>query len=590
MREVVLIQGRSAGALTEVVARADRVLAARTPAGRTQKFVDLEGRVALLQRERADAPDSVELHQQGREGFGFSGFVDLPEPTAAAVRALMDVEAAAVRLRSSPGGVAAFFLADGARARVIAWSSLAGVEGVFYTVGPRAVVVARSPLLSHLIGFERERPEPSLTWAGRILLGNATLWDDTPFAGTFYSRPRSTLVVDDRGVMHVDHPLALAAERFADGDETAVEALARCSLDAMGPARRWPAAELQLSGGKDSRYVAALAVRAGVGVDCVTFAHEKSGEAVAAARVAGFLGLPHRSVRLQVATGDALLAAMQAGIRRADGLINENRQLAYVRPDGGAGRPLLQGQAHHPRGGLHSEGERRRGPHLRRLRRQLLGDVALLDRALVRERRARIVELARGYRVDHALDLPYWIYADWRMSRWLQPSAQATTRERPLLWPMMDERVLALCARLSPRDRASERTFFGALEQLAPGLGAIPLHDDTWKFDRAGAERSPFPEGFAARTTPITDLEPLPRTAERRLSTILPLFRSLMTDLPCAADLRPLFRRGVLAQLLDGETAAARLGFGGQALVRFLWKAVAVALVMDGGWFAHQQP
>jgi hypothetical protein len=589
MREMAMVLARSAEALGDAVAGAERLLRRRAPGGRVQTFVDRAGRVALVRVEAAGIPWPVELHRGEREAFGYTGFVNADDAAPAAVRGLIEISdgwlgRTRVRMRQSPGGMAGYFLADGRRSRCLAWSSLAGVEGVFYTIGPRVSVVASSPLVAHLVGLERGAPSFSSQWARRVLAGDYTLWEDTPYQDTWYAPPRTTLLVDDRGAQFLPHPIDLDERRFRRREPAAVEALVQEGLRAMDVARRLPRPELQLSGGKDSRLAAALAVRAGVEVDCVTFAPPDAGESAAAGRIAEFLNLPHRCVELAIAPGEQLRATLLANLRRADGLINENRQLAFPAAEPQPGRLLMQGQAHHARGGFHvASNAKAIRP---RLHGTLLGDVGMVAAELVTERSGRVDAILDGYQVSYPADLAYWAYADWRMARWLQPTVLATTRTRPLLWPMMDERVLMTTARLSMPDRTSEYTFYAALEALAPGIGRIPLHDGVWKFDRGGPPDSPFPEDFAERNA--RPAEPQPRggrpTPEKRLTTVQPLLRAVLGDSPHGAELRSWIRPEALRALLESGDELAALGLDHARAVRFAWKVVAIALVLEGGW------
>lgn len=588
MRDVVLVRAESAERLRAVTSRAEQLLAQRDRGRCLDAFVDERGGVALVQGEPAWG-EAVPMARGGREAFAYCGFVGLPDPSARSVRDLLAWQQGwwgrrTLRWQRSPGGIAAYFLADGRRSTCLAWSSLSGSLGLFWTKGPDAVVVSNSPLLSHLLATGRTTPTFSLQWARRILLGDSTLWNDTPYEGTSYPSPRSALVVDSAGVSELPHPLAMDAARYPVRSPEGVQALHDASLEAMAALRRMAPPELHLSGGKDSRYVAALLAKAGIRAEAVTYGVEQGGEGEAAGQVAALVRLPHRVAAQEIATGDDLEAAMVANLRRSEGLLSENRQLSYVRRAGPPGAPLLQGQAHHPRGGLYTRVQRDAAKVRARVLGQQIGDEWAIVPDLVAERRARISQLLDDYRVPHPADLSYWIYADWRAHRWLQPVYLAETRDRPLVWPMMDERVLAVCARLSTLDRVSEFAFFAALEQLAPGMGRVPLYERTWVFDRGGEAETPFPDGFAERNAPVRDHMRRPGSPEKRMATVLPLFRRTMADLPCSPELRNVIRPDILQALLAGEEAVSALGLDQQRVVRFLWKATAIGMVLDGKW------
>src|SRR5690606_25776681 len=138
---------------------------------------------------------------------------------------------------------------------------------------------------------------------------------------------------------------------------------------------------------------------------------------------------------------------------------------------------LLEGQAHHPRGGFGTlmklaEDERRE-----RLQGQLGGDADLVVAPLGAERRARIDALYDAAPRRHPADVAYWLYSGWRPPLFQGPYL-AISRHRRLVFPMMDERVLAASARLATGERQSEAAFFAAMRALAPALGALPLYDN----------------------------------------------------------------------------------------------------------------
>jgi hypothetical protein len=267
--------------------------------------------------------------------------------------------------------------------------------------------------------------------------------------------------------------------------------------------------------------------------------------------------------------------------RRAAGLIAEARHLAYpALPRGG--EPFIQGQAHHPRGGYSSAW----APHAvvrPRLVDGTIGDVAFLGDEIVAERRARLDEILDGYSVRHPAELAYWLYSDWRMTRWTAGAYRPAAAARPVVWPMMDERALAVTAGLHPSDRLREIAYFDALVRLAPELGPVPLYEDTWRFDTGPAAGREWPDGFERRTAAFRE-RGRGRTDERRIGTIQPLFRFAMNELSTGCELARLIRPDALRALCDEADPALALGRPHMQIINFMWKATAVALVTEGAW------
>ncbi len=182
--------------------------------------------------------------------------------------------------------------------------------------------------------------------------------------------------------------------------------------------------------------------------------------------------------------------------------------------------------------------------------------------------------------------LSYWAYHDWRVPRLLQGSYFRNAVERPVIYPFLDERVLLVCARLAPADRVDESAFFGALVRLAPQLADVPLFDDQWRFDASG-RATLFPDGFATRCVPNTGT-PAPagarRSPDRKLSTILPLARALLGERAREGDICAWLRPEVVAAILEHDEPDAVLGIENAAMVGFLWRLVAMGLLLEGSW------
>jgi hypothetical protein len=591
MRDVVLIRAADGTAIDAVLRRTldilDRVYRGEAP--RTHQVWSHAGSgLAMIQSTAAGAADAIVM-DQGRHGaFTYTGFVTTPAVQPADLRGQIYVTFFGGRfvVEQSPGGIYTCFHVDARRRRCHIWSSHAGVEGLFVTRGDDCLAISNRPLLSHLVGKQQERPTMSRRWAARVLLGNSTLWDDTPFEDTTQPPPRAMLVLEEGELRHAEHPVPLATAHHADRDPAGIEALNAANLQAVSVLRRWPRGELWLSGGKDSRYVAALVKQAGIDVDMVTHAHPPTtGEGPAAAAVATALGLPLRfETAWAISTGDELLPTMLANLRRADGLLAETRQLAY-RPPRHGGNAVIQGQAHHPRGGARTRMVRS-FEHMRDdvLLPANMGDQELVVDELVRERRQRLDQIIGSYQVSHASELAYWMYSDWRMTRWTIGAYLAASRSRPVVWPMMDERVLQVCSRLSVFDRVSEVAFFTAMCALSPELARVPLYEDTWKFDQGDLGPKEFPDGCEQRRNPFKVAGRRRLTAERRIGTIQPMFRVATQELSYAAELRSLIKPDVLRALTDEDDPSATLGVPNKRLVSFMWKAVAVALVLQGDW------
>jgi hypothetical protein len=586
VRDIVLLRGVDRRAFDQIVERSVELIRAATdlPAPDVEVWRHAGSGLALIQSSASAAIERLPLHQDRREAFAYSGFVATAAFAPSEVRRLISIDGDPAMVRS-PGGIATYFLADARSGRILAWSSHAGMEGPYFTIGPDCTAISNRPLLSHVVGRQTDRPAMSSRWAHRALLGSG-LWDDTPFEGTLQPPPRTAIVVADDGVRFASHPVPLS-RRYGERDPAGVEALRAAALEAVAPLRRWPRGELWLSGGKDSRFAAALLLRAGIDIDVLTHARADAGEGEAAAAVARALGLDHRITDAGgIATGEQLLPTIVANLRRSDGLLGEVRHLAY-RAAPHLGGPLVQGQAHHPRGGYKVKLPATRESMEEHLVEVSVGEADLVTRELVDERHQRLRDILGGYSAPgHPCELAYWLYSDWRMTRWTSAAYRSASHSRPVVWPMMDERVLEVTAGLAPLDRVQEIAFFAALVALHPELGRVPLYEDTWKFDSSKLGSETFPDGHDVRRSPFRE-KGRGRTAERRFSTIQPLFRRALLEMRSGSELQRLVRPEVFRALCDEEDPAVALGQPHMQVINFMWKATVVALVLEGSWHEH---
>lgn len=589
MRDIVLLKLPAREAIDPVVRRTIEIIDGYyrgEPARTHEVWVRPDAGLALVQSTMTGACETVPIYQSGAEAFAYTGFVSTPAFSAADVRRLVTkASRRQLSLTRSPGGIATFFLVDGRARTCHVWSSHGAVSGLFITCHDGRTAISNRPLLSHLVGIQREAPSMSSTYARRILLGGCSMWNDTPFDFTTQPNPRKVVVLVKDALSEIEHPIPYAQNRYADGDPAGIAALTSSALDAVAVLKRWPRAELQLSGGKDSRMVAALIKRAGIDVDAVTFATATGGEGAAAAAVAQAVGIPHRIGGGPMMTGDDMVPTILTNLRRHEAMPDENRHLAY-QPNISLAVPLLQGQAHHSRGGFKCRVLRERKVMHDHLVGLNIGDTRLVVDELVVERKARLDALLDSYKIRLAPDLSYWLYNDWRITRKRLGGYLPLSRDRPVVWPLMDERALCAISELSSYDRVAEIAFYATLCGLLPALAPVPLYQDMWKFDGGPVGETRFPDGYAQRKTPINDTGGK-RSADRRGANITELFRVAVKDLRFSQELRALIRPDVLHAMTELVDPAASLGLPNSTLVAFAWKVVAIALAMQGDWVGH---
>lgn len=275
---------------------------------------------------------------------------------------------------------------------------------------------------------------------------------------------------------------APGAREVAEGLVAAVAPL----RDAGGPV------ELSLTGGKDSRLIAAALVKAGVPVVAKTHGFDDHPDVVVAAEIARRLGIEH-VVRTPAAPGQRVdvLGRIRATVLVADGMLSAFENVG--RPDpaaspaltaGGHGGELLRGGYAETAG----RGGPIRGP----------GGVLIPARAASLARSTELLRrlttkhlglIRRGPAAAYAASLAPWMprlaahalpalddfYLVNRAGRWSAAARQAYLLRERLVQPLFDDRVV-LAARAVPlSDRMSGALSAAVLAELSPALADVPL-------------------------------------------------------------------------------------------------------------------
>ena len=280
--------------------------------------------------------------------------------------------------------------------------------------------------------------------------------------------------------------LALGRERVP-GARAVAEALVAAVSDLV---KTGQPVELSLTGGKDSRLVAAALVAAGVPVVGRTHGFADHPDVVVAAEIARRLGIEH-IVRTPAAPGQQVdvLGRIRATVLVADGMLSAFENVG--RPDpaasplitaGGHGGELLRGGYAETAGRSGGAGgvraalapARRAARSAELLRRLTSKHLGLLRRAPAAGYVASLapwsVALARG--PLQALDDFYLVN---RAGRWSAAARQAYLLRERLVQPLFDDQVV-LAARAVPlANRISGALSAAVLAELCPAIADVPL-------------------------------------------------------------------------------------------------------------------
>ena len=248
--------------------------------------------------------------------------------------------------------------------------------------------------------------------------------------------------------------------------------------------------ELSLTGGKDSRLIAAALVKAGVPVVARTHGFDDHPDVVVAAEIARRLGIEH-VVRTPAAPGQRVdvLARIRATVLVADGMLSAFENVG--RPDPAAS-PALTAGGH--------GGELLRGGYAETAGRP--GGAGGLRAVLSPARRAaRSAELLRrlttrhlglirpGPAASYAASLAPWtprlarhplavlddFYLVNRAGRWSAAARQAYLLREHLVQPLFDDRVVRAARAVPLAERISGALSASVLAELSPVLAEVPL-------------------------------------------------------------------------------------------------------------------
>ncbi len=408
------------------------------------------------------------------------------------------------------------------RAPVVARTSVTRVDPVYVAQVPGAVIVADRAIWAAWTASRLDAHDP--LHAAALLNPGFPLGSATPFSGVSALAPSTTLHLLNGALTRLRAPAGAGAGLSGPFPVTASAATAAAARRrwSLGGARAvaeglvaavahladaGQPVELSLTGGKDSRLIAAALVAAGVPVVARTHGFADHPDVVVAAEIARRLGIEHL-VRTPAAPGQQVdvLGRIRATVLVADGMLSAFENVG--RPDpaassvvtaGGHGGELLRGgyaetAAGRPgtAGGLRAAlGPARRAARaaelLRRLTSKHLGLIRSGPAAgYVASLAPWSAALARS--PLHALDDFYLVN---RAGRWSAAARQAYLIRETLVQPLFDDRVV-LAARAVPlADRISGALSAAVLAELCPALVGVPLAGKPPKAT-AGDGQAPF--------------------------------------------------------------------------------------------------
>ena len=386
-------------------------------------------------------------------------------------------------------------------------TSVTRVNPVYLAEVPGAVIVADRATWAAWTSSRLDGHDPLHLCA--LLNPGFPLGSVTPFRGVSAVAGSVALRLRDGSATRVPgaagaapHPAAFAGagRPGAGGVADALVAAVAPLRDAGGPV------QLSLTGGKDSRLIAAALVKAGVPVTAVTHGFADHPDVVVAAEIARRLGIEH-AVRTPTAPGQRVdvLGRIRATVLVADGMLsafeNVGRPIsastvsASTGPAtsspvtaGGHGGELLRGGYAETAGRSGAPGGLPSALSLRRAlspARRAARSAELLRRLTTRH----LGLIRRGPAASYVASLAPWtprlarhplaalddFYLVNRAGRWSAAARQAYLLRERLVQPLFDDRVV-LAARTVPlADRVRGTLSAEVLTELSPALADVPL-------------------------------------------------------------------------------------------------------------------
>ena len=470
---------------------------------------------------------------------------------------------------------------DGLHAR----TGVTRVDPVYLAEVPGAVLV--SDRASWAAAVAGRLAEPDSVMAAAFLSLGYPVGAATPFRGVRALGARRRLMIT------AGRPIAVAAQpdgTGADGtgaDGTGADgsygAVAAALVDAVRPlGERGVPVELSLTGGKDSRLIAAALTAAQVPFRARTHGFASHPDVIVAAMIASKLGIEHvvtepRPAAPERAPDEAdVLARLRSAVLVSDGMLSAFENVG--RPDprrtvspvqtGGHGGELLRGgyapAAWSARRPARAWSEARGGELFRRMITRRLG---LLRPAAAGAYLASLAPFAASLPRGPLRTLDDFYLLN-RAGRWSAAARQAYLLREPLVQPFFGDQVVRAARAVPLPDRITDRLHRGVLAALCPELLDLPLADSSWK---SGPRIPPV------RTAGPTGPADAGGAADWRRAygdQMARLLRDYALDLGAAGGMFEIVRRSAAERALAPPQADAHAA----------WALATLAALLSGDW------
>jgi hypothetical protein len=456
------------------------------------------------------------------------------------------------------------------------------VDPVYVAELPGAVVVSDRASWAAAVAGRLGEPDPVMV-AAFLALGYP-VGAATPFRGVQALRAEQRLTVTG------GRPVVTAMRDEGTGTRS-YDQVAAALVGAVRPLGELGVpVELSLTGGKDSRLIAAALVAAKVPFQARTHGFASHPDVVVAAMIAGRLGVEHvvtepraaaREQAQEPAPDEAdLLARLRSAVLVSDGMLSAFENVG--RPDpvvtaapvqaGGHGGELLRGgyapAAWSDRrfwGPARAWSEARGGELFRRMVTRRLG---LVRPAAAGAYLADLAPFAATLPRGPLRTLDDFYLAN-RAGRWSAAARQAYLIRSPLVQPFFSDEVVRAARAVPLPDRITDRLHRGVLAALSPELLDLPLAGSGWK----SGPRTP-PIRAAARSGGASDWR---RAYGDQMARLL---RDYALDLGAVGGMFDLVRRSAAERALRPPQQDSHAA----------WALATLAALLSGDWLKAREP
>ncbi|MBF8193075.1 asparagine synthase [Nonomuraea sp. K274] len=376
---------------------------------------------------------------------------------------------------------------------------------VFYAETPDLHIVGSRALLVHLAAQPADRIEHDVPALQTMVRQGFFLSDETPYKGVSALRPSSRLVVRGGARTITETPLPEAAPppASARAKRATVGELAEALLATVAPLRAaGEPVNLALTGGRDTRILAALLHAARVPFRVTTNGLDTHPDVIIAREIAARLGVEHTVIAPpQTAAKDAVLVEHPLSrawetLRTCEGMTSAYESIVSYLPY--SGKATMSGQS----------GETLRAGSLNLLQTDL-GDKALLrrinntfykdEKLFTAEANEHARELAKPWQARaNRLEALDHVYIWYKVGRWQASARAGSLRRGDPVRPFLDNRVVRAALSLDQGWRLSEEVIYTLISRFAPKLRDVPIEGKPWRFAENFTKRwpwSPVPAG-----------------------------------------------------------------------------------------------